>query len=60
MLENTVAELVFTGPVLLRLPAIHRRNGRADEAERLERRFAELWRGADPGLSARVLERFGR
>lgn len=58
--ENTVAELGFAGPCLLREAAIHRRAGREREAESLERQFAALWKDADPRLGQRVQERYGQ
>jgi hypothetical protein len=58
--ENTVAELAFAGPSLLREAAIHRRAGRPDEAGALEEQFAALWQDADPELLRRVRERYAR
>jgi TolB-like protein len=57
--ENTVAELVFLGPSLLREASIHRRAGRDDEARRLEARFEDVWVDADPDLKAAVVTRYG-
>ena len=57
--ENTVAELVFTGPALLRQAGIHQRAGRTGLAQRLQRRFEELWEGADPKLRDAVEAQYG-
>jgi len=58
--ENTVAELAFLGPALLREAAIHRRAGRVPQADRLEARFDALWASADPQLRDAGAGRYGR
>ncbi len=54
--ENTVAELVFFGPSLLRRASIHEQLGQAKEAMELRKQFRKLWKDADPGLRALVEE----
>ncbi|MFQ5674821.1 MAG: protein kinase [bacterium] len=54
--ENTVAELVFFGPSLLRRASIHEQLGQAKEAMELREQFRNLWKDADPGLLAFVEE----
>ena len=54
--ENTVAELVFFGPSLLRRASIHEQLGQAKEAMELRQQFRKLWKDADPGLRALVEE----
>ena len=56
--ENTVAELAFLGPSLLREAAIHRRAGRVDDALRLQERFDRLWQSSDEAFRASVVERY--
>ena len=58
--ENTIAELVFLGPTLLRRAAILATQGREGEARELITRFDHLWRNADPDLRSWVQATFGR
>ncbi len=57
--ENTLAELVFSGPGLLREAGIHRRAGEEQQARLLEARFEALWEAADPGVREAVLDQYG-
>jgi len=59
LLENSVADLVFSGPVLLREAAIHRKAGRTGLADELTARFEALWATADPELREAVVARYG-
>jgi hypothetical protein len=56
--ENTVAELVFSGPALLRQAAIHRRAGRARRAAGEAVRGSLAVAGSRAERAAR--ERYGR
>ncbi|MCI0436632.1 MAG: hypothetical protein L0271_23790 [Gemmatimonadetes bacterium] len=58
--ENTVGELVFLGPGLLRIESIHRAAGRIAEADGARRRFETLWQDADPALRQHVLTVWSR
>ena len=58
--ENSTAELVFTGPALLREATIHRQAGRDVQADQLSARFETLWGGADPALREAVVARYGQ
>jgi tetratricopeptide (TPR) repeat protein len=58
--ENSTAELVFTGPALLREAAIHRQAGREELAGQQTDRFRELWASADPELREAVVARYGQ
>jgi serine/threonine-protein kinase len=57
--ENSLAELVFLGPSLLRRAAIHEAEGRDEEAHELAVRFERLWKDADPDLRKWVQATFG-
>lgn len=57
--DNSVPELVFLGPALLREASIHRRAGRDAVAQQLDARFQDLWASADPDLRQRVRDRHG-
>lgn len=58
--ENTVAELAFAGPSLLREAAIDRQAGRTREAAPLESQFERLWSNADGSFRDTIRTRYAR
>ncbi len=58
--ENTLAELVFLGPTLLRRAAILETQGHDEEAQASIAQFDQLWRNADPDVRSWVRATFGR
>lgn len=58
--ENTVGELVFLGPCLVRIASIQRAAGRIVEADQAQSAFDALWRNADAQFREHLLTTWSR